>query len=69
CALTCIANADSGGCSATDNVCLCESKEFIGDVESCIDNTCQGQDKEEAKQFVQDTCASVGVPYPGGGEA
>ncbi|KAL5478509.1 hypothetical protein ACEPAI_2693 [Sanghuangporus weigelae] len=64
CALTCIANADLGGCAATDNVCLCESQKFVNSTETCFDRECEAQDLEDAGAFVKATCKSVGVTIP-----
>ena len=60
--MTCISDADLGGCAATDNVCLCESQVFIDSIEACLDETCSAQDLEDAREFIESVCDSVGVP-------
>ncbi|KAL5478523.1 hypothetical protein ACEPAI_2707 [Sanghuangporus weigelae] len=61
CALTCIANADLGGCSATDNNCLCNNPQFVSSTASCIESSCTGDDLNNAIGFAQQTCEAVGV--------
>jgi hypothetical protein len=61
CALTCISNANLGGCVQTDNACLCKNQNFVVSTISCIESTCTGSDLENAIQFIQDICTSVGV--------
>ncbi|KAL5497784.1 hypothetical protein ACEPAH_2715 [Sanghuangporus vaninii] len=61
CALTCIANADLGGCSATDNNCLCNNQQFVSSTASCIQSSCSGDDLQNAIAFAQQTCETVGV--------
>ncbi|KAL5514638.1 hypothetical protein ACEPAG_1954 [Sanghuangporus baumii] len=64
CALTCIANADHGRCTATDNVCLCENQKFINSTETCLDRECEAQDLEDARAFVKAACEAFGVTIP-----
>ncbi|KAL5520867.1 hypothetical protein ACEPAF_2870 [Sanghuangporus sanghuang] len=61
CALTCIADADLGDCSATDNACLCNNQQFVSSTSSCIQSSCSGDDLQNAIEFAQETCESVGV--------
>ncbi|EJD01850.1 uncharacterized protein FOMMEDRAFT_88233 [Fomitiporia mediterranea MF3/22] len=69
CALTCIGNADLGGCSATDNQCLCTNQQFIQSTTTCIESTCSGSDLAAAEAFAQQSCASVGVTLTAPGSA
>ncbi|KAI6110104.1 hypothetical protein F5141DRAFT_1004140, partial [Pisolithus sp. B1] len=52
CADTCITSANLGGCSATDNSCLCRSQSFVSAVTSCIETSCSGSDLQQAEEFV-----------------
>ncbi|KAI0744556.1 hypothetical protein C8Q76DRAFT_4700 [Earliella scabrosa] len=44
CANTCLVNTDFGDCDPLDNECLCNSKAFIGSLESCVRVQCTGDD-------------------------
>ncbi|KIJ98605.1 hypothetical protein K443DRAFT_9038 [Laccaria amethystina LaAM-08-1] len=61
CAGTCIANADLGGCSATDNTCLCKSSTFVTSTATCIESSCKGDDLDAAIAAAEQLCAAVGV--------
>ncbi|KAI6115318.1 hypothetical protein EDD16DRAFT_1594859 [Pisolithus croceorrhizus] len=61
CANPCITNANLGGCSATDDTCLCESQTFINSTTTCIESSCTGNDLQEAEQYAQSLCLAVGV--------
>ncbi|KAI5121936.1 hypothetical protein M0805_000265 [Coniferiporia weirii] len=61
CALTCIENADFGGCSSTDDTCLCNNAAFVNSTTVCIESTCTGSDLAAAEQFAQANCEAVGV--------
>ncbi|KAH8112804.1 hypothetical protein DFH11DRAFT_384023 [Phellopilus nigrolimitatus] len=61
CALTCIATANTGTCSSTDNKCLCANQAFVSSTTNCIESTCTGSDLQSAIQFAQADCAAVGV--------
>ncbi|KAI6018318.1 hypothetical protein EDC04DRAFT_2742509 [Pisolithus marmoratus] len=61
CAQTCITNADLGGCSITDDTCLCNNQTFVSSTTSCIESSCTGSDLQEAEQYAQSLCLAVGV--------
>ncbi|KAI6112382.1 hypothetical protein EDD17DRAFT_1595822 [Pisolithus thermaeus] len=61
CANPCITNANLGGCSATDDTCLCENQTFINSTTTCIESSCTGNDLQEAEQYAQSLCLAVGV--------
>ncbi|KAI6145231.1 hypothetical protein BKA82DRAFT_4171290 [Pisolithus tinctorius] len=61
CAEPCITNANLDGCSATDDTCLCNSQTFVNSATSCIESACTGSDLQQAEQFAQSLCLSVGV--------
>ncbi|KAI6020106.1 hypothetical protein PISMIDRAFT_678658 [Pisolithus microcarpus 441] len=61
CAQTCITSANLGGCSATDDSCLCRNQSFVNAVTSCIESSCTGSDLQQAEEFAQSLCLAVGV--------
>ncbi|KAG5649738.1 hypothetical protein H0H81_002241 [Sphagnurus paluster] len=63
CATACLTgpNVDYGGCSATDNLCLCKSQTFVTKSTECIETTCTGSDLETSLQISQQLCLAVGV--------
>ncbi|KAL4072177.1 hypothetical protein V8B97DRAFT_1915696 [Scleroderma yunnanense] len=61
CAVTCITNANTGGCASTDDSCLCNNQTFVSTTTSCIESSCSGNDLVEAEQYAQAICAAVGV--------
>ncbi|EDR04189.1 uncharacterized protein LACBIDRAFT_304862 [Laccaria bicolor S238N-H82] len=65
CAGTCIASADLGGCSATDNACLCKSTAFVDSTAACIETACTGSDLQAAIAAAEALCAAVGVTLSG----
>ena len=62
CAGTCIASADLGGCSDTDDACLCKNSAFVSSTYACIQKTCQGSDLQAAITAAQSLCAAVVRP-------
>ncbi|KAG9011510.1 hypothetical protein FRB90_007205 [Tulasnella sp. 427] len=46
--MTCEKTAPPGSCGATDAVCLCQSNDYITAVKKCLDNSCTGQDLQNA---------------------
>ncbi|KAG1724648.1 uncharacterized protein EDB91DRAFT_1350986 [Suillus paluster] len=61
CAVPCLANADYGNCSSTDDSCLCHSTAFINSTTTCIQASCTGSDLTNAEASSQELCAAVGV--------
>lgn len=61
CALPCVANAATFGCSSTDNSCLCHNQGFVNSSTTCIEQRCSGNDLTQAEEFSQAICLSVGV--------
>ncbi|KDQ56542.1 hypothetical protein JAAARDRAFT_36030 [Jaapia argillacea MUCL 33604] len=61
CATPCLANANLGGCAATDNACLCKNQAFISSTTACIQANCTGSDLTNAEAAAQALCAAVGV--------
>ncbi|KAG6840157.1 hypothetical protein C0991_008504, partial [Blastosporella zonata] len=63
CADNCLfgSNVNLGGCSSTDNVCLCNSQVFVSTSTTCIESACSGKDLQTAISVAQQLCASVGV--------
>ncbi|KAI6121630.1 hypothetical protein F5141DRAFT_999573, partial [Pisolithus sp. B1] len=59
CADTCITSANLGGCSATNDSCLCHSQSFVSAVTSCIETSCSGSDLQQAEEFVRSLCLAV----------
>ncbi|KAG6815309.1 hypothetical protein H0H93_010284 [Arthromyces matolae] len=54
-------NVNYGGCSSTDNVCLCKSETFVSASTACIEAACSGSDLQTALSISRELCASVGV--------
>ncbi|KAI5989731.1 hypothetical protein EDD15DRAFT_2106711, partial [Pisolithus albus] len=52
CADTCITNVNLGGCSATDDSCLCHNQSFISSVTSCVEASCSGSDLHISKTLI-----------------
>ncbi|EIW56125.1 uncharacterized protein TRAVEDRAFT_85575, partial [Trametes versicolor FP-101664 SS1] len=61
CAQSCIASADLGSCSATDNSCLCQSQTYLATLSSCLAVSCTGADLQQAEDTLTSTCAAVGL--------
>ncbi|KAF8906920.1 hypothetical protein CPB85DRAFT_862369 [Mucidula mucida] len=61
CATTCIRNAEFGGCSSTDNTCLCKSFSFVNSTRSCFEATCNSGDYDTAMGTSAALCTAVGV--------
>ncbi|THU85128.1 hypothetical protein K435DRAFT_783425 [Dendrothele bispora CBS 962.96] len=61
CATSCLANADTGNCVASDNACLCRSQSFVDSTTQCIESSCSGNDLQTALTDAQMLCAAVGV--------
>ncbi|KIJ93339.1 hypothetical protein K443DRAFT_112214, partial [Laccaria amethystina LaAM-08-1] len=61
CLSTCLANADLGGCVATDNACLCKSQVFVTGVATCVYQACTGADLTAAFNDAEQLCLAVGV--------
>jgi len=61
CAEQCLASADYGNCSSTDDTCLCNSSAFINSTTTCIQSSCTGSDLTTAEAASQALCAAVGV--------
>ncbi|CAL1709734.1 unnamed protein product [Somion occarium] len=61
CANPCIANAETGSCTADDLGCLCNSSAFISSTTSCIISSCNADDAERAEAVARQFCATVGV--------
>ena len=59
CATSCITNANLDGCSATDDVCLCNDQTFVNSVTNCIVNACTGADLANAVATAEALCAAV----------
>ncbi|KAF9233042.1 hypothetical protein BU15DRAFT_54385, partial [Melanogaster broomeanus] len=59
CAAPCLANADYGGCSPTDDSCLCTNEVFLNSTTTCIEAACSGSDLAEAEAFSQALCLAV----------
>ncbi|KAI0672258.1 hypothetical protein C8Q78DRAFT_1077808 [Trametes maxima] len=62
CAVPCLTDADFGSCDPLDDVCLCESADFLDSVETCLDRSCIGEDAVDANLALEQLCAAVGVP-------
>jgi len=61
CGLTCLTNANLGGCASNDNKCLCSNPAFVSSTTQCIQSSCTGSDLQAAETFAQQTCLAVGV--------
>ncbi|KLO09992.1 hypothetical protein SCHPADRAFT_907285 [Schizopora paradoxa] len=61
CGLSCLENADLGGCASNDNACLCNNSAFVSSTTQCIQSSCTGSDLQAAETFAQQTCLAVGV--------
>ncbi|TFY57793.1 hypothetical protein EVJ58_g6814 [Rhodofomes roseus] len=61
CAESCLANANFGSCSSSDDTCLCNSSVFVNSVTSCIQSSCTGSDLTTAESDAQQLCLAVGV--------
>ncbi|KAK7442062.1 hypothetical protein VKT23_016338 [Stygiomarasmius scandens] len=61
CAATCLASADLGDCQPTDNACLCNNQAFVSSTATCIAESCQGDELEQANAASRSLCAAVGV--------
>lgn len=59
CAQSCIASADLGSCSATDNSCLCQTQTYLSPLSSCLAVSCTGGDLQQAEDTLTSTCAAV----------
>ncbi|KAJ7628300.1 hypothetical protein FB45DRAFT_748489, partial [Roridomyces roridus] len=59
CAGECIAHPNTGGCSASDDTCLCKNSVFVQSTFQCIESTCQGADLANAIQTFKNICAAV----------
>ncbi|KAF5340448.1 hypothetical protein D9758_013554 [Tetrapyrgos nigripes] len=62
CAVSCVTENNPSACSATDNVCLCNNKEFLYTTTNCIENACAHADITSGLEEVKAICGSVGVP-------
>ncbi|EPS96370.1 hypothetical protein FOMPIDRAFT_1032413 [Fomitopsis schrenkii] len=61
CAENCIGSASTGGCSASDEQCLCSSSAFVDSVESCIEKSCDASDVQASLAAAEALCAQAGV--------
>ncbi|KAF8622400.1 hypothetical protein AX15_007052 [Amanita polypyramis BW_CC] len=61
CAQSCLANANLGGCVATDTACTCKNTEFVNSVTQCFFASCQGSDLTKAVSTAQALCRAVGI--------
>ncbi|KAJ7628322.1 hypothetical protein FB45DRAFT_1059116 [Roridomyces roridus] len=61
CAGDCIAHPNTGGCSASDDTCLCNNSVFVQSTFQCIQAACQGEDLANAIKAAADLCLAVHV--------
>ncbi|KAH9934194.1 uncharacterized protein B0H18DRAFT_547026 [Fomitopsis serialis] len=61
CAEACIEGANTSGCSASDDECLCSSSAFVDNIKSCVQSSCSASDLANAQEYFEAFCAKVGV--------
>ena len=59
CAVPCLANANLGGCVATDTLCTCKNQAFVSSVTECIYSKCSGSDLTTAVDTAKQICEAV----------
>ncbi|KIY43990.1 hypothetical protein FISHEDRAFT_77909 [Fistulina hepatica ATCC 64428] len=61
CLTTCLASADFGSCSTTDETCLCEDSDFVTGLISCAIDSCPTSTVDSALSSAESLWAAVGV--------
>ncbi|KAG8895546.1 hypothetical protein FRB99_000487 [Tulasnella sp. 403] len=64
CALSCLAQVDTGGCDITDQLCLCKSQAFFTSSTTCVRKTCSPADDQKTAQVSAAICQALGVTLP-----
>ncbi|KAG8999366.1 hypothetical protein FRB94_006092 [Tulasnella sp. JGI-2019a] len=64
CALECLTTANMGGCSMTDQACLCNSQDFITSSTTCVRSKCSAADDQTAAKVTAELCQAAGVTLP-----
>ncbi|KIO20057.1 hypothetical protein M407DRAFT_30288 [Tulasnella calospora MUT 4182] len=61
CGKSCFQAAPPGDCSTEDGACLCNNRDYITSIHTCLQGSCTGQDLQAAVLVGKATCRAYGV--------